>query len=108
MSPPGQGIYGVTKLGIEFFSIILSEELREYNIAVNCLMPQGAVLTEGMVIAQPTRDRSEMRPPEDMVNAAIFLAAQDASSLTGKALTDHQILRGPFSWRWRRFQGSGN
>jgi len=68
----------------------------KYNIAVNCLKPRGPVLTESNVLNNPDVDSSGLDSPAMMVKAAIFLAAKDASGVTGVVAHDEQIVR----WHW--------
>jgi citronellol/citronellal dehydrogenase len=81
---PGEVPYAVTKAAIESLTFGLAEEVREYNIAVNALTP-GRVRTEGAVFGfPPDMDWSGWSPPEVIGPPSVFLAAQDASSFTGK------------------------
>ena len=77
--------YGVTKAAIERFTYGLAEEVKEYNIAVNALCP-GYTDTEGLRSLTPGADRSQWQKPEMWGRYAVFLASQDAQSLTGRAL----------------------
>jgi citronellol/citronellal dehydrogenase len=83
--------YGVSKAGIERFIRGLAEELREFNIAVNCVKPRGAVETEGMRFLNPHAYRSRWDTPDMMVKATAFLASQDAKGATGTVATDEEI-----------------
>ena len=82
--------YGVAKAAIERFTYGLAGELKEYNIAVNALCPS-ATDTEGFRIWTPDADRSGWQTPEMWGRYAVFLAAQDAGSLTGKVLTAEEL-----------------
>ena len=77
--------YGVTKAAIERFTIGLAQEVRQYNIAVNALCP-GYTETEAVLMFFPDIDRSSLQKVETWGRYAVFLATQDASSLTGKYL----------------------
>lgn len=85
--------YAATKAAIDRFSWGLAEEVGKYNIAVNCLKPRVPVLTESNVLNNPDVDSSGWDSPGMMVKAAIFLAAQDASGVTGIVAHDEQIIR---------------
>ena len=89
LSPTGLA-YGVAKAGIERFTWGLAAEVSKHNVAVNCLKPRGAVDTEGMRFWNPKVDWSQWDSPEMMVKAAIFLAQQDASGVTGTVATDEE------------------
>jgi len=83
--------YGVSKAGIERFTWGLAAEVGKYNIAVNALKPSGVVNTEGMRFMLPDADTTQWVPPDRMVRAAIFLAAQSASGVTGTVAFDEEI-----------------
>ena len=82
--------YGVTKAAIERFTMGLAREVKEYNIAVNALCP-GYTDTEGARMLSPGRDYSSLQKVEIWGRYAVFLACQDASSLTGKCLIAEEI-----------------
>ncbi|MFC1916715.1 SDR family NAD(P)-dependent oxidoreductase [Chloroflexota bacterium] len=86
----GQVPYGVTKAAIERFTIGLAQEVSEYNIAVNVLCPSYTD-TEGLRIANPAYDPSSLQKVEMWGSYALFLACQDASSLTGQCLTAEEL-----------------
>ena len=83
--------YGVAKAGIERFTWGLAAEVGRFNIAVNCLKPGKVVDTEGMRFWTSEEDRKGWTSPEKMVKCAIFLAAQDAGSVTGVVATDEEL-----------------
>jgi NAD(P)-dependent dehydrogenase (short-subunit alcohol dehydrogenase family) len=85
--------YGVSKAAIERFTIGLSDELKKYNIAVNCVKPRGAVITEGMTVLYQDIDQSAWDTPDMMVKAVAFLAGQDAHGMTGIVASDEEICR---------------
>jgi len=86
--------YGVSKAALERFTFGLAAELGQYNIAVNALKPLRVVGTEGMhVQAKEDTDKSEWQSPDLMVKACTFLAAQDASGVTGTVATDDEFCQ---------------
>ncbi len=90
-SVPSGIAYGVSKAALERMTYGLATELGKFNIAVNCLKPKGAVETEGMRFLNPDADWSRWDKPDKMVRAAVFLAAQDASGVTGMVVTDEEL-----------------
>ncbi|MFC1916716.1 SDR family NAD(P)-dependent oxidoreductase [Chloroflexota bacterium] len=82
--------YGVTKAAIERFTKGVAREVSEYNIAVNALCP-AYTDTEGLRIANPDKARASLQKVEMWGSYALFLACQDASSLTGKCLTAREL-----------------
>lgn len=86
--------YGVSKAGLERFTWGLAAELGQYNIAVNAIKPLLVIGTEGIVaLAPPDADRSQWQSPDLMVKACTFLAAQDASGVTGTVSTDNEFCQ---------------
>jgi NAD(P)-dependent dehydrogenase (short-subunit alcohol dehydrogenase family) len=83
--------YGVAKAGLDRFTWGLAVEVGKYNIAVNCLKPKEPVDTEGMRFWTREEDRKGWVSPDKMVKCAIFLAAQDASGVTGTVVTDEEL-----------------
>ena len=79
--------YDATKGGIEALTRAMALDLGPYNIRVNALMP-GSIDTAGLDVDQRTL-RGENVPlgrigePHDMTGAALFLASDDASYITG-------------------------
>jgi len=82
--------YDVSKAGINRFTWGLAEELREYNIAVNALMPQNT-LTEGWAMLNPDCDKSDWQDPDLWGRIAIYVAAQNPSEFTGKILSADDV-----------------
>ncbi|MEQ8842971.1 MAG: SDR family NAD(P)-dependent oxidoreductase [Acidimicrobiales bacterium] len=82
--------YDATKGGIEAFTRALALDLGPYAIRVNALMP-GSIDTSGLTVEE-RRLRGENVPlgrigePFDMTGAALFLASDDASYITGDVI----------------------
>jgi len=86
--------YGVSKAGLERFTWGLAAELGQYNIAVNAIKPLKPIGTEGMVAnASKETDMSDWQSSELMVKACTFLAAQDASGVTGTVASDDEFCQ---------------
>jgi len=88
--------YGAAKAGIIEFTKTLSIDLGLHNIRVNCIAP-GSIATEGWQQLQKTEpERMQGRlafiplrrfgNPEDIVGAAIYLASEASSYVTGQTL----------------------
>jgi 3-oxoacyl-[acyl-carrier protein] reductase len=82
--------YDATKGGIEALTRAMALDLGPYNIRVNALMP-GSIDTSGL----PMEDRilrgenvplGRIGEPSDMTGAALFLASDDASYITGDVI----------------------
>ena len=82
--------YDATKGGIEALTRAMALDLGPYNVRVNALVP-GAIDTSGMSLDQRVM-RGENVPlgrvgePLDMTGAALFLASDEASYITGETL----------------------
>ncbi|MBI5969508.1 MAG: SDR family oxidoreductase [Deltaproteobacteria bacterium] len=85
-SGKGRIAYGVSKAGVERLTFGLAEEVKEYNIAINALCPVGLTDTESARKLFPEQNPDRWVKPEDVAEAAIWLACQSASTFTGKAV----------------------
>jgi len=78
--------YGPSRAGAEALSLIMTEDLRPYGVAVNILLPGGATAT-GMIPEElPEAARSGLLPPEIMGPPVVFLASAEAEGLTGERI----------------------
>jgi len=84
--------YGVSKAAINRFTRGLAEELREYRIAVNALMPDNTD-TEGWSYLNPTVDRSKWQKPEVWGRYAVYVATRDTTAFTGKVLSEEELKK---------------
>jgi len=94
--------YEAAKGGVERFSTSLAIEVSEHNIAVNCIKPEFGVATEGLKMWFPERDWTGYALSDAMVKAAIFLACQDATGVTGLVITAEELGEfhaGAFPWK---------
>jgi NAD(P)-dependent dehydrogenase (short-subunit alcohol dehydrogenase family) len=85
MTDHGANAYWVSKAAAERLYLGLATDLKPDNIAVNCLSPSRVVLTEGWQAggAGVQIPPEMVEPPEAMGDAAVLLAQQDASGVTG-------------------------
>jgi citronellol/citronellal dehydrogenase len=85
MTDHGANAYWVSKAGAERLYLGLAADLKPDNIAVNCLSPSRVVLTEGWQAGGGGMEipPEMVEPPEAMADAAVLLAQQDASGITG-------------------------
>jgi len=96
MAPPGEVCYSITKAGIELFCWGLAQEVKQYNIAVNDLYPSAGVETEGWKIVFQNVDlgdraRQRRKTPEEIAEAALWLATQDANTFTGHSVNEEEV-----------------
>ena len=94
VTSPGHGHYSATKAGINGFIRAAALEFAAYSITVNGVEP-GNILTEGMKAhrsAEFIRSMAESVPlgrlgtPEDVANAFLFLASDEAAYITGTTI----------------------
>ena len=91
----GGVLYSATKAAVHMFSYCLADEVREHNIAVNILSP-GGLKTEGSAaIPWTQRDWEQRVEPKAVGPSAVYLALQDASTMTGQ-----YVLRAEFGETW--------
>ena len=89
---PSPGSYSVGKAGLWMFTQSLSEEVWQHGIDVNELIP-GPVetfLTRGrMKVGEvpPFAESERVKPPEDVVPLALWLASQAAGGPTGQSFS---------------------
>lgn len=93
---PMQGIYGITKAGIISMTRTLAMELGGADIRINCIAPGlvetdfASVLVENEELRKTFTDRAALKrhaQPEEMTGAAVFLASDESSYVTGETLT---------------------
>jgi citronellol/citronellal dehydrogenase len=92
MIDAGANAYWVSKAGVERYYRGLAAEMREHNIAANCLAPSGLVLTEGAVASGITARGRDLETAESVARAALWLAVQDADGLTGEVVYSRDVL----------------
>jgi NAD(P)-dependent dehydrogenase (short-subunit alcohol dehydrogenase family) len=90
----GRSAYGASKAGLEVLTKIMAVELADHGIRVNAIAP-GPILTDVAreMHTQETRDayhrlipQRRYGEPREIAAAAVFLAADDSSYITGHTL----------------------
>jgi NAD(P)-dependent dehydrogenase (short-subunit alcohol dehydrogenase family) len=82
--------YAASKSGLIRLVESLSEEVKESNINVNCIMPS-TIDTEANRRAMPTADPSKWVKPQDLANVVLFLCSDEANVITGAAIPTYGI-----------------
>lgn len=80
--------YGPSRAATESLSFIMAEDLREYGVAVNMLLPGGATVT-GMIpdgLRKELGSQTRLLSPEIMAAPIIYLASPDAEGVTGERI----------------------
>ncbi len=102
--PPGASVYSATKGAVDVITRSLAQELGPRKIRVLSLSP-GLTDTEGVRGSEATKDENfinytlqrtplgRIGTPEDIANAASFLASDEAAWITGEALLSAGGLR---------------
>jgi 3-oxoacyl-[acyl-carrier protein] reductase len=90
----GRSAYGASKAGLEVLNKIMAVEFADYGITVNAIAP-GPIATEtgkGMHTQETVDAYHRLIPlrrygePEEIAAAAVFLASDDATYITGHTL----------------------
>ena len=94
--------YSVTKQALRKLSEGLAEEVKEYNIRVFSLSPEGLVITPGTMyhrLPEQVPSGPFVESPEAMGHAAVFLCSdKEASSLSGQHFYSRALLRERGLW----------
>jgi len=93
---PMQGVYGITKAGLVMMTRVFAKELASSRVRVNAICPTltdtkfSQMLIETKEIYEIAVQMIPMRrhaQPQEMVGAAIYLASDAASFVTGTCIT---------------------
>ena len=85
------GAYAVSKAGLEGFTQVLSDEVREAGIRVNCVNPS-ATRTRMRAAAYPAEDPLTLPTPEQVVPLFLYLASDASEDVTGQSLEAREWL----------------
>src|SRR5271155_1489749 len=96
LAPPNASVYSATKAAVDAVTKSLAKELGPKKIRVNSINP-GLVITEGVQTAgfhegdfrkqfEAQAPLGRVGQPDDIAPAAVFLASEDSSWLTGETL----------------------
>ncbi len=78
------GAYAVSKFATEGLSQVLADEHRHSSLRVNCVNP-GATRTDMRLAAYPAEDRDDLKRPEDILPAYVYLLGPDSKGVTGES-----------------------
>jgi NAD(P)-dependent dehydrogenase (short-subunit alcohol dehydrogenase family) len=82
--------YAASKAGLIRFVDSLAEEVKEFNVNVNCIMPS-IIDTKANRAAMPTADFGKWVNPQDLANVILFLCSDDAKVITGAAIPTYGL-----------------
>lgn len=97
----GNASYSVTKQAVRKLSESLAGEVKEFNIQVFSLSPEGLVVTPGTMyhrLPEQTPSGPFVEAPEAMGKAAIFLCSEEAKGLSGQHFYSRALLREHGLW----------
>jgi NAD(P)-dependent dehydrogenase (short-subunit alcohol dehydrogenase family) len=77
--------YSASKSGLIRLVESISEEVKEHNINVNCILPS-IIDTEANRNAMPNSDFSKWVKTEDLANLVLFLCSDEAKVINGAAI----------------------
>ncbi|HKH86203.1 MAG TPA: SDR family NAD(P)-dependent oxidoreductase [Nitrososphaera sp.] len=77
--------YSASKSGLIRLVESISEEVKEHNINVNCILPS-TIDTEANRNAMPNSDFSKWVKSEDLANLVLFLCSDEAKVINGAAI----------------------
>lgn len=92
---PGRVGYSMSKAALERMFLSLAEEVRPHHIAVNVLSPGRVDTWMNRHGDWPGTGHIPMAQPESIIPAAVWLAAQTATTFTG-----HVVERADFGLTW--------
>jgi NAD(P)-dependent dehydrogenase (short-subunit alcohol dehydrogenase family) len=78
------GAYAVSKFGVEGFTQVVAEEMKELNIRVNAVNP-GGTRTAMRAAAYPDEDPLTLPTPEEITAVFVYLASSESAGVTGKS-----------------------
>ena len=86
------GAYAVSKAGIECFTEMLADEIKNSAVRVNAVNP-AATRTEMRAAAYPDEDPLTLPRPEEIVEIFLYLASEASSAITGRSLDARDWVR---------------
>lgn len=86
------GAYAASKFGVEGFTQVLADEVKDWNIRVNAVNP-GATRTEMRAEACPEEDPMSLPTPDAIAGVFVYLASADSVGTTGKSFDARDWLR---------------
>jgi NAD(P)-dependent dehydrogenase (short-subunit alcohol dehydrogenase family) len=86
------GAYAVSKAGVENFTQVLADEVKDAGIRVNAVNP-AATGTEMRASAYPDEDPMTLPTPAEITPVFLYLATDGSAHITGKSLEARDWLR---------------
>ena len=86
------GAYAASKFGVEGFTQVLADEVREWNIRVNAVNP-GGTRTEMRAEAYPQEDPLTLPAAGEITGVFVYLASPESEGVTGKSFEARDWLK---------------
>ena len=86
------GAYAASKFGVEGFTQVLADEVKEWNIRVNAVNP-GGTRTEMRAEAYPDEEPLTLPAPEEITGVFLYLAGAESREVTGKTFDARDWLK---------------
>lgn len=86
------GAYAASKFGVEGFTQLLAEEMKEHNIRVNAVNP-GGTRTDMRAEAYPQEDPLTLPAPDEITKVFVYLASPESEGVTGKSFDARDWLK---------------
>ena len=86
------GAYACSKAGLEGFTQVLADELKDSGIRVNSVNP-AATRTAMRAEAYPDEDPLSLPAPEEIMPIFLYLASDESAGVTGKALDAREWMK---------------
>jgi citronellol/citronellal dehydrogenase len=85
--------YTMSKYNMTMIAIGLSEELKKYNIAANCLWPKTTIATAAVRNLLGGETLIQMsRTPEILADCAFYILQRPSTECTGNTFIDEEVL----------------
>ncbi len=79
------GAYAVSKAGVVVLTETIAEEVRKYDINVNCILPSTIDTPDNRQIL-PEADFSKWVKPEQIAKVLLFLVSEDSNTISGASI----------------------
>jgi NAD(P)-dependent dehydrogenase (short-subunit alcohol dehydrogenase family) len=86
------GAYAVSKFGVEGFTQVLADEIKDSDIRANSVNP-GPTRTSMRAQAYPDEDPLTLPTPEQITPVFVYLASDESKAVTGQALEAQDWLK---------------
>jgi len=87
-------VYTISKYNMTMIALGLSEELKKYNIAANCLWPRTTIATAAVRNLLGGETLIQMsRTPEIIADSAFYILQRPSSECTGNTFIDEEVLK---------------